>query len=59
MDRVYRHLYPQVYAWENLLHAWAKARKGKRGHPPAASFEMNVAENLHPQRPSFWKKLGL
>ncbi len=32
--------------WENLLLAWRKARKGKRGSPPAASFEMNVAENL-------------
>lgn len=46
MGKVYRHLYAQVHDWENLLLAWAKARKGKRGHPPAASFEMNVAENL-------------
>jgi RNA-directed DNA polymerase len=43
---VYRHLYPQVYAWENLLLAWRKARKGKRGGGPAATFEMNAAENL-------------
>jgi len=46
MSTKYRHLYPKVYAWENLLLAWRKARKGKRGHPPAATFELNVAENL-------------
>ncbi|MCB9150260.1 MAG: RNA-dependent DNA polymerase [Caldilineaceae bacterium] len=42
----YRHLYPQVYEWENLLGAWRKAAKGKRGQPPAAAFELNAAENL-------------
>ena len=47
MGKVYRHLYPQVHDWENLLLAWRKARKGKLGSPPAASFEMNVAENLY------------
>ncbi len=46
MGNVYRHLYAQVYDWENLLLAWRKAAKGKRGQPPAASFEMNVAQNL-------------
>ena len=46
MGTVYRHLYAQVYDWENLLLAWRKAAKGKRGQPPAASFEMNVAQNL-------------
>jgi len=46
MGKVYRHLYDQVCAWENLLSAWRKARKGKRGRPPAARFEMNAAENL-------------
>lgn len=46
MGKVYRHLYRQVYAWENLLLAWRKARKGKRGERPAARFEMNAAENL-------------
>ena len=39
-------LYPQVYARGNLLLAWRKARKGKRGRPPAATFEWNLAENL-------------
>lgn len=46
MGKVYRHLYGQIYDWENLLLAWRTARKGKRGQPPAATFEMNVAENL-------------
>ena len=46
MGRVYRYLYAQVYDWENLLLAWAKARRGKRGEPPAATFEMKVAANL-------------
>lgn len=46
MGQVYRHLYPQVYDWENLLLAWRKACKGKRGQPPAATFEMHAAENL-------------
>lgn len=46
MGKVYRHLYPQVYDWDNLLLAWRKARKGKRGRAPAASFEQNAAEHL-------------
>ena len=46
MGTVYRHLYPQVWAWENLLLAWRKARKGKRGRAPAATFESNAGENL-------------
>ena len=46
MGKVYRHLYPQVYDWDNLMRAWRKARKGKRGQPPAATFEANVDWNL-------------
>lgn len=46
MGHVYRHLYPQVYDWDNLLLAWRKARKGKRRRPPAALFEENVGEHL-------------
>jgi len=35
--KTYKHLYPQVYDFENLYLAWRKARKGKRGHEgPAA-----------------------
>jgi hypothetical protein len=44
MGKVYRHLYSQVYDWENLLLAWRKALKGKRGQPPATTFEMNAAD---------------
>ena len=46
MAQVFRHLFPQVIAWENLLLAWRKARKGKRGRAPAATFESNAGENL-------------
>ncbi len=46
MGRFYRHLYPQITHWENLMLAWRKARKGKRGQPPAARFEQNVGEKL-------------
>ena len=46
MGKVYRHLYHQVHDWENLLLAWRKARKGKRGHAPAATFEQRAGENL-------------
>jgi RNA-directed DNA polymerase len=46
MGNVYRHLYPEVCAWDNLLLAWRKARKGKRSHPPAATFEQRAGEHL-------------
>ncbi len=46
MGKVYRHLYPQVFAWENLVRAWRKARRGKRGRAPVAAFEQNVGEEL-------------
>lgn len=32
--------------WENLLAAWRKAAKGKRGLAPAASFEYQLADRL-------------
>jgi retron-type reverse transcriptase len=44
--KTYRHLYPQVWDWENLYLAWRKARKGKRGLEPAATFEYNLETNL-------------
>ena len=46
MGTVYRHLYDQVCDWENLMRAWRKARKGKRGRPPAATFEQRAGEHL-------------
>ena len=42
----YRNLYPQIISWHNLYAAWRKARKGKRGKVPAASFEYHLEENL-------------
>ena len=38
--------YDQVWAWDNLLAAWRKAARGKRGHGPAAAFEHRLADNL-------------
>ena len=42
----YRNLYLQIISWHNLYTAWRKARKGKRGKVPAASFEYHLEENL-------------
>ncbi|PID85265.1 MAG: RNA-dependent DNA polymerase [Chloroflexi bacterium] len=42
----YRQLYPQIVSWYNLYEAWRKARQGKRGKVPAASFEYALEENL-------------
>jgi hypothetical protein len=33
-------------AWENLLRAWRKAARGKRGKPGVARFEYQVADRL-------------
>lgn len=42
----YRDLYPQICAFENLLLAWQKARKGKRYSAAAAAFECNLDVEL-------------
>jgi len=39
-------MYPQLYSWENLLLAYRKASKGKRGQPNVASFEYKLEDNL-------------
>lgn len=44
--KTYKHLYPQVYDFENLYLAWRKARKGKRGRPGAAEFERVQEDEL-------------
>ena len=44
--KTYRNLYPRVCDWDNLYWAYRRARKGKRGRPPAATFEFNLEENL-------------
>lgn len=44
--KTYRKLYPQIVTWYNLHEAWRKARRGKRGKIPAASFEYHLEDNL-------------
>ena len=39
-------LYAQVYAWDNLLLAYRRAARGKRGKEPAARFEYRLEDNL-------------
>ena len=39
-------LFEQVVAWENLLEAFRKAARGKRGRPAVAAFEHRVADRL-------------
>jgi RNA-directed DNA polymerase len=39
-------LYARVCAWDNLLLAYRKAAKGKRGQAPAARFEYHLEDNL-------------
>ncbi len=42
----YKHLYERIMAFENLYLAFRKARRGKRGHPDVATFEMYLEDNL-------------
>ncbi len=44
--KTYKHLYPQVYDFENLYLAWRKARKGKRGFEGPAAFERHQDKEL-------------
>ncbi len=39
-------MYPQLCSWDNLLLAYSKASKGKRGHPNVAAFEYRLEDNL-------------
>lgn len=39
-------MYDQLAAWDNLLLAYRKAAKGKRGHGAVAAFEYRLEENL-------------
>lgn len=39
-------MYSQLYSWDNLLLAFHKASKGKRGHANVAAFEYRLEENL-------------
>ncbi len=38
--------YRDVWRWSNLVAAWKRARRGKRGRLAAASFERDAAERL-------------
>ncbi|MBN2001198.1 RNA-dependent DNA polymerase [candidate division KSB1 bacterium] len=38
--------YSRIYDWNNLLTAWRKAAKGKRGTPVVAAFEHRLEDNL-------------
>jgi len=44
--KTYKDLYPRVWAFDNLYLASRRARKGKRGKAPAATFEFRLEENL-------------
>ena len=39
-------MYTRLYSWSNLYQAYRNAAKGKRGKPPAASFEYLLEDNL-------------
>ncbi|WP_321531285.1 reverse transcriptase/maturase family protein [uncultured Desulfuromonas sp.] len=39
-------LYSRICRWDNLLLAWRKAAKGKRGTAPVAHFEYRLEDNL-------------
>ena len=38
--------YTGLYSWDNLLLAYQKASRGKRGHPGVASFEHRLEDHL-------------
>ncbi|WP_129627516.1 reverse transcriptase domain-containing protein [Candidatus Oscillochloris fontis] len=44
--KTYRNLYPQVYDFENLYHAYRAARRAKRGRAEVARFEARVEDHL-------------
>lgn len=44
--KTYRNLYPQIATFSNLLLAFDKARKGKRGKAGVAIFEYNLEREL-------------
>ncbi len=46
MPPPYTDLYAHVCAWDNLLLAYHKASRGKRGRVPAATFEYYLEDHL-------------
>jgi len=39
-------MYTRLSSWDNLLLAYRRASKGKRGHPSVATFEYQLEDNL-------------
>ena len=39
-------MYDQICSWDNLLLAYRRASRGKRGHPNVAAFEHRLEDNL-------------
>jgi retron-type reverse transcriptase len=39
-------LYQDLCSWDNLIQAYHKANRGKRGHPNVANFEYHLESNL-------------
>lgn len=46
MGKKYKHLYEQIYSFENLWLASRKARRGKRRKEPVLEFEFDLEEKL-------------
>ena len=46
MAITYNNLFSQIYDFENLHHAYMKARRGKRNRSEVLKFELNMEENL-------------
>lgn len=46
MPKTYKHLFTKVHDFENLYHAYERARKGKRTRPDVVRFTANLGENL-------------
>jgi len=44
--KTYKHLYTSICDFENIYLAYRKARRGKRGKPPAANFERVQGDEL-------------
>ncbi len=44
--KTYKHLYPQICSFENLLTAFYRARRHKPKTPAMCAFEFNLEENL-------------
>ena len=41
-----RFMYAEIYSWDNLLRAYHKASRGKRGHANVAAFEHHLEDHL-------------